>query len=47
MLDEDVARLLAYIRKHFNVVGRYLFRLPDLDGAWGEPRDPDHCDLDD
>jgi TnpA family transposase len=46
VLDEDVARLSAYIRKHINVVGHYSFRLPDLGGAWRELRDPDHTDPD-
>ena len=44
MLDADVVRLSAYLRKHINVHGHYLFQLPDLDHAWRELRDPDHAD---
>jgi TnpA family transposase len=47
VLDEDVARLSAYLRKHINVHGHYSFRLPDLGGAWRPLRDPDHADPDD
>ena len=36
MLDEDIARLSAYMRKHINVHGHYSFRLPDLGGT-GRP----------
>lgn len=46
VLDEDVARLPAYLRKHINVHGHYSFRLPDLVGAWRPLRDPDHADPD-
>jgi uncharacterized protein YozE (UPF0346 family) len=44
VLDPDVVRLSAYLRKHINVHGDYSFQLPDLDDAWREPRDPDHAD---
>jgi hypothetical protein len=46
VLDEDVARLSAYLRKHINVHGHYSFRLPDLDGTWRPLRNPDHADPD-
>lgn len=46
VLDEDVARLSAYLRKHINVHVHYSFRLPDLGGAWRPLRDPDHADPD-
>ncbi|MGH3193346.1 MAG: Tn3 family transposase, partial [Streptosporangiaceae bacterium] len=42
VLDEDVARLSAYVRKHINVHGHYSFRLPDLGGTWRRLRDPGH-----
>jgi TnpA family transposase len=45
-LDEDVARLSAYTRRHINVHGHYSFRLPDLGGAWRPLRDPDQSDPD-
>jgi len=44
VLDEDVARLSAYTRRHINVHGHYSFRLPDLGGAWRALRDPDQSD---
>jgi hypothetical protein len=44
VLDEDVARLSAYMRKHINVHGHYSFRLPDLGGARCGLRDPDQAD---
>lgn len=47
VLDDDVARLSAYPRKHINVHGHYSFRLPELGGAWRPLRDPDHHDPDD
>jgi Tn3 transposase DDE domain len=34
VLDEDVMRLSAYVRKHINVHGHYSFQLPDLGGSW-------------
>jgi TnpA family transposase len=43
VLDDDVARLSAYVRKHINVHGHYSFRLPDLGGTWRPLRDPDHA----
>ena len=46
VLDEDVARLSAYVRKHINVHGHYSFRLPDLGGTWRPLRDPDHTNPD-
>jgi TnpA family transposase len=46
VLDEDVARLSAYVRRHINVHGHYSFRLPDLGGTWRPLRDPDHTDPD-
>ena len=44
VLDEDIARLSAYMRKHINVHGHYSFRLPDLGGTGRPLRDPDHVD---
>ena len=44
VLDEDIARLSAYMRKHINVHGHYSFRLPDLGGTGRLLRDPDHAD---
>ncbi|MEU7898602.1 Tn3 family transposase [Nonomuraea sp. NPDC049152] len=44
VLDEDVARLSAYVRKHINVHGHYSFQLPDLGGTWRPLRDPDQTD---
>ncbi|GAA0451525.1 transposase [Actinoplanes capillaceus] len=46
VLEEDVARLSAYTRRHINVHGHYSFRLPDLAGAWRSLRDPDQSDPD-
>jgi hypothetical protein len=46
VLDEDVACLSAYPRKHINVHGHYSFKLPELGGAWRPLRDPDHRDPD-
>jgi len=39
VLDEDVARLSPFVRKHLNVHGRYSFALPDLGGGLRELRD--------
>lgn len=47
VLDEDVARLSAYLRKHINVHGHYSFQLPNLRGAWRTLRNPDQPDPDD
>ncbi len=45
VLDEDVVRLSAYMRKHINVDGHYSFQLPALGGR--RPlRDPDAPDDD-
>ncbi|MFE7801530.1 hypothetical protein [Nocardia sp. NPDC057440] len=44
MVDEDVARLTAYVLTRVNV--RYSFRLPDLGGTWRPRRVPDHTDPD-
>ncbi|MEU4532888.1 hypothetical protein AB0F49_32105 [Micromonospora ureilytica] len=46
VLDDNVARLSAYTRRHINVHGHYSFRLPDLGGAWRPLRDPDQRDPD-
>jgi len=43
VLDEDIARLSAYMRKHINVHGHYSFRLPDLGGTGRPMRDTDHA----
>jgi len=40
VLDEDIARMSAYMRKHINVHGHYSFRLPDLGGTGHPLRDP-------
>jgi hypothetical protein len=38
VLDEDVARLSPFLRKHVNVVGKYSFLLPDLgEGGFRAP----------
>lgn len=39
--DEDIARLIPYLRKHINVYGRYAFTLPELPGGRRELRDTD------
>lgn len=44
ILDTDVARLSAYVRKHINVHGHYSFQLPDLAGGRRALRDPDRDD---
>lgn len=44
VLEEDVARLSAYIRKHINVHGHCSFQLPELAEGWRELRDPDQID---
>ncbi len=46
VLDEDVVRLSAYMRKHINVDGHYSFQLPALGGARRPLRDPDAPDDD-
>lgn len=40
VLDEDVARLSAFMRRHIGVDGHYSFVLPDLSGAHRPLRDP-------
>ncbi|WP_354191000.1 Tn3 family transposase [Arthrobacter sp. UYCu712] len=44
VLDADVVRLSAYVRRHINVHGHYSFQLPDLAGGRRTLRDPDHRD---
>ncbi|MEV6348360.1 Tn3 family transposase [Actinoplanes sp. NPDC051851] len=44
VLDDDVARLSAYTRRHINVHGHYSSRLPNLGGAGRPLRDPDQSD---
>jgi len=44
VLDEDVARLSPFIRRHLRVHGDYSFLLPDLAGALRELRNPDSPD---
>ncbi|WP_426995976.1 Tn3 family transposase [Pseudarthrobacter sp. N5] len=46
VLDADVVRLSAYVRRHINVHGHYSFQLPDLAGGRRTLRDPDHRDSD-
>jgi hypothetical protein len=41
VLDEDVARLSPFVRRHIEVLGKYSFVLPDLPGGLRELRDPD------
>ncbi|MDQ1417782.1 MAG: hypothetical protein QOF81_3395 [Acidimicrobiaceae bacterium] len=41
VLDEDVARLSPYMRRHLNVHGQYSFQPPELVGARRALRDPD------
>ena len=47
VLDDDVARLSPFIRRHINVHGRYSFQRPQLGGARRALRDPDADDADD
>ncbi|MCA1677540.1 MAG: Tn3 family transposase [Actinobacteria bacterium] len=44
VLDQDVARLSPFIRRHLRVHGDYSFLLPDLAGALRQLRDPDSPD---
>lgn len=47
MLEEDVARLSPFVRKHINVIGTCSFARPDLGPAGVRPlRDPDQPDWD-
>lgn len=39
--DGDVSRLSPFVRHHINMLGRYLFHLPDLAGGLRPLRDPD------
>jgi len=43
-LEDDIARLSVYIRRHLNVEGRHSFQLPELAGARRPLRDPDTAD---
>jgi len=43
-LEDDIARLSVYIRRHLNVEGRHSFQLPELAGARRPLRDPDAAD---
>lgn len=43
VLEGDVARLSAYIRKHINVHGHYSFQLAILAGGWRPLRAPGHA----
>jgi TnpA family transposase len=47
VLDEDVARLSPFVRRHLNVHGKYSFRLPELPGGFRSLRDPDAPEEDD
>ena len=46
VLDDDVARLSPYMRRHLNVHGHYSFQLPELAGSRRALRDPDGPDDD-
>ena len=46
VLDEDVARLSPFVRRHLNVHGRYSFRLFELSGDLRALRDPEASDDD-
>jgi TnpA family transposase len=46
VLDDDVARLSPYMRRHLNVHGHYSFQLPELAGRRRALRDPDGPDDD-
>lgn len=46
LLDEGVARLSPFGRKHINVIGTYSFTAPDLGPGVRELRDPDTDDVD-
>jgi TnpA family transposase len=47
VLDDDIARLSPYLRKHLNVHGHYSFQLPDLADGRRPLRDPDTGDDED
>ncbi|MEV1005499.1 Tn3 family transposase [Nonomuraea sp. NPDC050202] len=47
VLDDDVARLSPFVRRHINVHGRYSFQRPQLGGGRRALRDPDADDADD
>jgi len=48
VLEEDMARLSLFVRRHLGVHGTYSFVLPDLaPGAIRELRKPDASDDDD
>jgi Tn3 transposase DDE domain-containing protein len=44
VLDEDVARLSAFMRRHIGIDGHYSFHLPDLGGTHRPLRDSDADD---
>ncbi len=46
VLDDDVARLSPFIRRHLEVHGKYSFLLPELLGGLRELRDPDASEQD-
>ncbi|MER5322936.1 Tn3 family transposase [Streptosporangium roseum] len=46
VLDDDVARLSPFIRRHINVHGRYSFQRPQLGAGRRALRDPDADDED-
>ncbi len=47
VLDEDVAQLSPFVRRHLNVLGRYSFLLPELAAGLQALRDPDAPDAPD
>ena len=44
VLDDDAARLSAFIRAHIGIDGHYASQLPDLGGSHRPLRDPDSRD---
>ncbi|MGH9008736.1 MAG: Tn3 family transposase [Acidimicrobiia bacterium] len=44
ILDDDVARLSPFVRRHLNVHGKYSFLLPELPSGLRALRDPDADD---
>lgn len=47
VLDDEVARLSPFVRRHLNVHGHYSFHLPELPGGGSALRDHDADDRDD
>ncbi|GAA3624932.1 hypothetical protein GCM10022419_133130 [Nonomuraea rosea] len=47
VLDDDIARLSPFVRRHINVHGGYSFQRPQLSGGRRALRDPEADDADD